>query len=84
MFFQATFQPSEDVNYNSEAIKLAGKTIPIQGGDVVDKGQFKGETCFYIPNSLVGFIPASDLKGIEPISFAKWKEIHKSLGFSDR
>ncbi len=81
MFYEATFNPSREMNYNSEAKKLAGKTIGVQDGWIVEDGPFKGQNCFYISNSNVGWIPLCDLKGLKPISFTRWKEIHKNLGF---
>ena len=81
MFYEAIFEPSQSMNYNSEAKKLAGKRIAVQDGWVVEEGPFKGKNCFYIPNSNIGWIPIDDLKEIKPVSFARWKEVHHSLGF---
>jgi hypothetical protein len=81
MFYEATFQPSQEMNYNSEAKELAGKKIAIQEGWMVEDGPFKGQNGFYIPNSTIGLIPLCDLKDLKPISLTRWKEIHKSLGF---
>ena len=81
MFYEATFQPSEQMNYGSEAKKLAGKKIAVQDGWIVQEGPFKGQNCFYIPNTTIGMIPLCDLIDLKPTSLARWKEIHKSLGF---
>ncbi len=81
MFYEAIFQPSENVNYNDEAEKLSGKKIPIQGGSKMEKGPFKGQLCYYIPKSTVGFLPASDLKELKPIPYVQWDNLHKGLGF---
>jgi hypothetical protein len=81
MFYEATFQPSEKMNYNTEAKRLAGKKIAVQDGWVVKEGPFKGQNCFYIPNSTVGWIPKCDLIGLKPISLVRSMEIGKSLGF---
>ncbi|UCH22621.1 MAG: hypothetical protein JSU83_05190 [Deltaproteobacteria bacterium] len=82
MFFEAIFEPSKEMNYNSDAKKLAGKKIGVQDGWIVEEGPFKGQNCFYIPNSTVGWIPKCDLKELKPISFNRWKDIHKSLGLA--
>jgi hypothetical protein len=47
----------------------------------MNDGPFKGQNCYYIPTTTVGFIPMSDLKEFKPTSFIKWKQIHRSLGF---
>lgn len=83
MFYEAIFHPSEKMNYNTEAKKLAGKKIAVQDGWIVKDGPYKGQNCFYIPNSTVGWIPQCDLIGLKPISLVKWKEIEKSLGFDN-
>jgi hypothetical protein len=80
MFYEAIFQPSEKMNYTNDAKKLAGKRIAVQYGWIIEDGPFKGEHCYYIPSSTVGWIPQCDLVGLKPISLAKWKEIDKSLG----
>ena len=81
MFYEAIFKPSKSMNYNSEAKKLAGKRIAVQDGWVVEEGPFKGQDCFYVPNSTIGWIPMDDLKEIKPVSFARWKVVYHSLGF---
>ena len=43
MFYEAIFEPSKSMNYNSEAKKLAGKRIAVQDGWVVEEGPFKGK-----------------------------------------
>ncbi|MGA8181387.1 MAG: hypothetical protein WB792_15095 [Desulfobacterales bacterium] len=82
MFFEATFQPSEKMNYTTDAKKLAGKRIAVQYGWLIEEGPFKGEHCYYIPKSTLGWIPQCDLVGLKPISLTRWKEIDKSLGLS--
>ncbi|UCE55444.1 MAG: hypothetical protein JSV31_08380 [Desulfobacterales bacterium] len=79
MFYEAVFQPSKRKNYNAEAKKLAGKKIAVQDGWMIEDGPLKGQNCFYIPNSTVGWIPMDDLIDLKPISFTKWKEIYKNL-----
>ena len=84
MYYEAIFQPSEKMDYNAEAKKLEGKKIAVQDGWIMENGPFRGQNCFYIPNSTVGLIPISDLKELKPISFARWKEIQISLGLNDK
>ena len=84
MFYEAIFQPSGEMEYNADAKSLEGKTIAVQEGWIIEEGPFKGENCFYIPSSTVGWIPKSDLKQLKPISFTKCKEIQIRLGFNDK
>ena len=81
MFYEAIFQPSEKMNYSTDAKKLAGKKIAVQDGWIVEDGPFKGQNCFYIPNSTVGWIPQCDLIGLKSTPFTHWKDIVKNLGF---
>ena len=77
MYFEAIFQPSESSTYSDSASRLAGKRIAIQDGWIIDNGPHKGQLCYYIPNSTVGQIPASDLKEIKSIPFARWSDLLK-------
>ena len=81
MFFEAIFEPSQPKEYNSDARSLVGKRIPLMDGWIIQDGPFKGQHCYYIPNTRIGWIPASDLKEIKPVSKVTWTDIHKSLGF---
>ena len=83
MFYEAIFHPSKRMNYKTNVTGLAGKRIALQDGWIVKDGPFKGQNCFYIPNSTVGWIPIDDLKELKPVSFVKWMEIYKSLGFNN-
>ena len=65
MYFEAVFNPSENPNYSTDAQNLAGKKIAIQAGWVIKEGQFKGQECYYIPNSTIGLIPVCDLDELE-------------------
>lgn len=77
MYFEAIFQPSDASTYNDNANRIAGKLIAIQDGWILDKGPYKGQLCYYIPNSTFGQIPASDLKEIKNIPFARWSDLLK-------
>lgn len=81
MYFEAIFEPSETMEYDPEAKDLAGEKIAIQEGWIIKEGPFKGQLCFYIPNSTIGWIPKSDLKELKPVPFVRWKEIHKQSGY---
>ena len=83
MYYEAIFEPSEKLDYNADAKKLEGKKIAVRDGWIMENGPFKGQDCFYIPNSTIGLIPISDLKGLKPISFARWNQIQISLGVND-
>ena len=83
MFYEAIFQPSEKMDYNADSKRLAGKKIAVQDGWTIKDGPFKGQNCFYIANSTIGWIPQCDLKGLKPIPLVKWKEITKSIGFGN-
>ena len=79
MYFEAIFQPSSLTNYNSESIqKIVGKKVALQDGWVLEEGPHKGQQGYYLPNSTVGLIPASDLKEIKVIPYAQWKDIFNS------
>ena len=79
MYFEAIFQPSSLTNYNSESIqKIVGKKVALQDGWVLEEGPHKGQQGYYLPNSTVGLIPASDLKEIKVIPYAQWKDIINS------
>jgi len=79
MFYEAIFEPSGKMKYSAEARKLTGRKIAIQEGWVLEEGPFKGQNCFYIPNTTVGLIPFGDLKELKPVSFTRWQEIFRSL-----
>jgi hypothetical protein len=81
MFFEALFEPSTKMNYSEEAQKFAGQRIAVQDGWTIQEGPFKGQRCFYIPSSNIGWIPADDLQDLKPISFVRWKEISRSMGY---
>lgn len=81
MYFEAVFNPSENLEYNADAHSLAGKKIAIQAGWVIKEGQFKGQECYYIPNSTIGLIPVCDLEELKPLPFVKWRDLLSHMGF---
>jgi hypothetical protein len=82
MLFEATFKPSKEMKYNEDALKLANTKIALYQGWIVKEGPFKGQQCYYVPNSNVGWIPVSDLTELRPISTVQWQDLHKSCGFA--
>ena len=79
MYFEAIFQPSSLTNYDSDSVqKIVGKKIALQDGWVLEEGPHKGQQGYYLPNSTVGLIPASDLKEIRVIPYSQWKDIFDS------
>ena len=76
MYFEAIFQPNNLTHYNSDDVqKIVGKKIAVQDGWILEEGPHKGQQGYYLPNSTVGLIPASDLKEIRVIPYAQWKDI---------
>ena len=82
MYFEAVFQPSNGTEYNSDAAGFVGKKVAIHEGWTLEEGPHKGQQCFYIPNSTVGCIPASDLQQLKKIPFVQWKEIYNHTGLN--
>jgi len=82
MLFEAVFKPSKEGNYNDEALKHANTKIALNEGWIVQDGPFKGQQCFYVPNSTVGWIPMCDLKELKPVSAVQWTEILKNMGYA--
>jgi hypothetical protein len=76
MYFEAIFEPNNLTHYNSDDVqKIIGKKIAVQDGWILEEGPHKGQQGYYLPNSTVGLIPASDLKEIRVIPYAQWKDI---------
>jgi hypothetical protein len=82
MYFEAVFQPSNGTEYNSDAADFVGKKVAVHEGWTLEEGPHKGQQCFYIPNSTVGCIPASDLQHLKSIPFVQWKEIFNQAGLN--
>ena len=82
MLFEAIFKPSDAMQYNAEAQKLANTKLALYAGWIVKEGPHKGQQCFYVPNSNIGWIPICDLKELKPVSSVQWTDLHKHLGFS--
>jgi len=80
MYFEAVFQPSNDTDYKSDVANFVGKRVAIQEGWILEEGPHRGQQCFYMPNSTVGCIPASDLQELKTIPYAQWKEIYNQTG----
>jgi hypothetical protein len=82
MYFEAVFQPSNGTEYNSDAAGFVGKKVHINEVWTLEEGPHKGQQCFYIPNSTVGCIPASDLQQLKKIPFVQWREIYIQTGLN--
>jgi len=80
MYFEAVFQPSNDTDYKSDVAGFVGKKVAIREGWILEEGPHRGQQCFYMPNSTVGCIPASDLLELKNIPYARWKEIYNQTG----
>jgi hypothetical protein len=80
MYFEAVFQPSNDTDYNSDIAGFVGKKVAIREGWILEEGPHRGQQCFYMPNSTVGCIPASDLQKLKNIPYVQWKEIYNQTG----
>jgi len=83
MLYEAVFDPSEQSDYPSHLLKLKGKRLALHGSSVAAQGPFKGEECFYIPNTTIGLIPVRDLKNIRSVPFVEWEKTFKQLELSE-
>jgi hypothetical protein len=83
MYFEAIFNPSKPNDYNADATNFVGKKIAVQDGWIIEEGPHKGQHCFYMPNSTVGSIPASDLKDLRNIPYVQWKTIYDQIGLGN-
>ena len=79
MYFVAIFNPTNQTEYNSEAASFVGKKLPIQEGWIIDEGPYKGQQCFYAPNTTIGRIPLSDLQDLKSIPYARWQQLYSSI-----
>ena len=80
MYFEAVFQPSGKSQYDASATEFVGKKVAIQEGWILEDGPHKGQQCFYMPNSTVGCIPASDLQQIKSVPYVQWRQTHEMIG----
>jgi hypothetical protein len=80
VFYEATYQPSKPEDFNADTKKFIGRRIALQDGWKLEDGPNKGEYC-YLPSHgfFVAFIPASELKDIQNISYGRWKELNSNL-----
>jgi len=83
MYFEAIFNPSKTTDYKSDAKSFIGKKIAVQDGWIIENGPHKGQHCYYLPNSTVGSIPASDLKDLRNIPYVRWKELYDRIGLGN-
>jgi len=79
MYFEAVFSPTDQAEYNSEAVSCVGKKLAVQQGWIIEEGPHKGQQCYYVPNTTIGRIPQSDLKDLKNIPYAQWKQVLNSI-----
>jgi hypothetical protein len=79
MHFVAVFNPVNHAEYSSEAKNFLGKKLPLQEGWIIEDGPYKGQQCYYAPNTRIGKIPQSDLEDLMPIPFARWEQLYSSI-----
>ena len=79
MYFEAIFSPADQAEYKSEAADFVGKKLPIQEGWIIDDGPYKGQQCYYAPNTTIGKIPISDLQELKSIPYARWQQLYSSI-----
>lgn len=79
MYFEAIFKPADKAEYNAEAAEFIGKKLPIQEGWIIDDGPYKGQQCFYAPNTTIGRIPVSDLQDLKSVPYARWQQLYSSI-----
>jgi hypothetical protein len=79
MYFEAIFSPTNQKEYKSEAAGFVGKRLPVQEGWIIDDGPYKGQQCYYAPNTTIGRIPLSDLQELKSIPYARWQQLYSSI-----
>ena len=79
MYFEAIFKPADEAEYNAEAAEFIDKKLPIQEGWIIDDGPYKGQQCFYAPNTTIGRIPVSDLQDLKSVPYARWQQLYSSI-----
>jgi len=79
MHFEAVFNPVNQTEYSTEAKNFLGKKLPVQEGWVIEEGPYKGQQCYYAPNTRIGKIPQSDLEDLKPIPYARWEQLYSSI-----
>ena len=80
MYYEAIFNSCQPNDYNNDALSFVGKKIALQDGWIIKDGPHKGQHCFYLPESTVGTIPASDLENLKSIPYVQWKTIFDQIG----
>ena len=79
MYFEAIFSPANQKEYNSEAKNFVGKKLAVKEGWIIDDGPYKGQQCYYAPNTTIGRILQSDLQGLKSIPYARWNQLYSNL-----
>jgi hypothetical protein len=79
MYFEAIFNPVDQKEYKSEAKDFVGKKLAVKEGWIIEDGPYKGQQCYYAPNTTIGRIPQSDLQELKSVPFARWNQIYSNL-----
>ena len=79
LHFEGVFNPANQAEYNAEAKNFVGKRLPVQEGWIIEDGPYKGQQCYYAPNTRIGKIPQSDLEDLKPIPFVQWEQLYTSI-----
>jgi hypothetical protein len=83
MHFEGVFKPVNQTEYNAEAKNFVGKKLPVQEGWIIEDGPYKGQQCYYAPNTRIGKIPQSDLEALKPIPYARWEQLYSSIALEN-
>ena len=83
LHFEAVFNPVDQTEYNDEAKNFVGKKLPFQEGWIIEDGPYKGQQCYYAPNTRIGKIPQSDLEDLTPIPYVRWEQLYSSIALEN-
>jgi hypothetical protein len=50
----------------------------------LDPQFYKGQQCYYAPNTTIGKIPVSDLQELKSIPYARWQQLYSSIDSEDK
>ena len=79
MYFEAIFSPADQKEYKSEARSFVGKKLAVNQGWIIEDGPYKGQQCYYAPNTTIGRIPQSDLKDLKSVPYARWNQLYSNI-----
>jgi len=79
MYFEAIFSPVDQKEYKSEVKNFVGKKLAIKEGWIIEDGPYKGQQCYYAPNTTIGRIPQSDLQELKSVPYARWNQLYSVI-----